>query len=214
MGGKKTMSRVTHWVFILWGVSTLIFPSTAVAQEGPTAQVKATVDRVLNILKDPTLKNAKKEEQRRTRLREAIYPRFDFTEMAKRSLGVHWRDRTSQEQKEFVSLFGALVEQSYYKKLDSYADEKVDYANEEADAKFAVVSTKIVNEKERLDIPIAYKLIRRDGEWKIYDVVVEDVSMVSNYRSQFNSIIQTSSYAELVRKMQFKQDVERLPGPR
>ena len=208
------MSKVTYWVFILWGIATLTLPSTAMAQEGPTAQVKATVDRVLNILKDPTLKNAKKEEQRRTRLREVIYPRFDFTEMAKRSLGVHWRDRTSQEREEFVRLFAALVEHSYYKKLDSYADEKIDYTSEEVDTKFAIVGTKIVNEKERLDIPIAYKLIRRDGEWKIYDVMVEDVSMVSNYRSQFNSIIQTSSYAELVRKMQFKQDVEKLPGPR
>lgn len=214
MGEREVMRKTAHWVFTLWGIGTLIFLPTALAQEGPSAQVKATVDRVLILLKDPILKNAGNEAQRQKRLREAIHSRFDFREMAKRSLGVHWRDRTLQEQEEFVSLFTNLVGRSYYKSLDAYTDEKIDYTKEEMDTRFAIVGTRIVNEKGRLDIPIDYKLIQRDGDWKVYDVVIEDVSMVSNFRSQFNSIIQTSSYAELVRKMRFKQDVESLPGAR
>lgn len=212
MGIGEIICKRAQRVFILWGIGTLIFLPTAAAQEGPTAQVKATIDRVVSILKDPALKNTAKDAQRQKQLQEAIYPRFDFREMAKRSLGVHWRDRTSQEQEEFVSLFTTLVAQSYSKSLDAYTDEKIDYIKEETDTQIAIVSTRIVNEKGRLDIPIDYKLIDRDGDWKVYDVVIEDVSMVSNFRSQFNSIIQTSSYTELVRKMRFKRNVERVPG--
>lgn len=141
------MHTVTPGAVVVCFVVAFVFFSAAVAQQGPSAQVKATVDRVLIILKDPTLKNAGNEAQRRKRLQEAIRPRFDFREMAKRSLGVHWRGRTFQEQEEFVSLFTDLVGQSYYKSLDSYTDEKIDYTKEEADTKFAVVSTRIVNEK-------------------------------------------------------------------
>lgn len=214
MGIGEIIGKRAQRVFVLWGIATLILSSTAAAQDGPTAQVKATIDQVVIILKDPVLKNAVKDAQRQKELQEAIYSRFDFREMAKRSLGVHWRNRTSEEQKEFVSLFTTLVAQSYYKSLDAYTDERIDYTNEQTDTKFAIVSTRIVNEKGRLDIPIDYKVIRRDGGWKVYDVVIEDVSMVSNYRSQFNSIIQTSSYAELIRKMRFKEEVERVPAAR
>jgi phospholipid transport system substrate-binding protein len=195
---------------ILYGIASLVFSGPSFAQGGPMPQVKVTVDRVLEILRDPSLKGPDKEEARRKKLKEAIYPRFDFLEMAKRSLGPHWRNRTPKEQEEFVDLFSDLLELSYANKLESYTDQEVTYTKEEVEDKFGVVATKIVSKKENLDIPIDYKLMLRDGQWKVYDVVIEGVSLVSNYRSQFNRIIQTSSYAELVQKMRVKQEAEAL----
>jgi len=204
------MARAIRKALILYGVSALVLSSVSFAQAGATAQVKGTIDKVLEILRDPALKAPDKAEARRKKLKEAIYPRFDFTEMAKRSLGMHWRNRTPKEQEEFVSLFADLLEQSYYKKLESYTDEEILYTKEQVEDKFGLVVTKIVSQKESIDIPIEYKLLRQDAQWRVYDVVIEGVSMVSNYRSQFNRIIETSSYAELVKRMRVKQEDEAL----
>ncbi|MFQ5846319.1 MAG: phospholipid-binding protein MlaC [Candidatus Methylomirabilales bacterium] len=204
------MRRVTRQTLILTGIGILVFSTLSFAQEGPTAQVKATINRVLDILRDPALKAPEKEEVRRTQLRAVIFTRFDFAEMARRSLGIHWRKRTPKERKEFVDLFADLLERSYHKKLESYTDQEILYTKEQADKRYGVVRTKIVSEKEHIDIPIDYKVIRRTGQWKVYDVVVEGVSLVSNYRTQFNRIIQTSSYANLLRKMRVKQEAEAL----
>jgi phospholipid transport system substrate-binding protein len=204
------MGRMARKALVLCGMIVFAWSTVAFAQEGATAQVKATIDRVLEILRDPALKGQEKEEVRRKKLKAVIYPRFDFSEMAKRSLGLHWRDRTPKEREEFVDLFADLLEQSYHKKLESYTDQEILFAKEQVDGKFGLVLTKIVSQKENLEIPIEYKLLRQDGEWRVYDVVIEAVSLVSNYRSQFNRIIQTSSYAELVRKMRVKQEAEAL----
>jgi len=204
------MARAIRKALILYGVSALVLSSVSFAQAGATAQVKATIDKVLEILRDPALKAPDKEEARRKKLKEAIYPRFEFAEMAKRSLGMHWRNRTPKEQEEFVSLFADLLEQSYYKKLESYTDEEILYTKEQVEDTFGLVVTKIVSQKENIDIPIEYKLLRQDAQWRVYDVVIEGVSMVSNYRSQFNRIIETSSYAELVKRMRVKQEAEAL----
>ena len=204
------MARPIRKALILYGISALVLSSISFAQAGATAQVKGTVDKVLEILRDPALKAPDKAEARRKKLKEVIYPRFDFLEMAKRSLGTHWRNRTPKEREEFVSLFADLLEQSYYKKLESYTDEEILYTKEQVDEKFGVVATKIVSQKENIDIPIEYKLLRQDAQWRVYDVVIEGVSMVSNYRSQFNRIIETSSYAELVKRMRVKQEDEAL----
>lgn len=204
------MGGVTRKSLILYGIGCLAFSSLCFAQESPALQVKATIDQVMEILKDPVLKAPEKEEARRKRLKEVIYPRFDFSEMAKRSLGLHWRKRTPQERKEFVDLFADLLEGSYHKKIEAYTDQEILYTKEEVNDKFGVVTTKIVSEKEDLDIPIDYKLIRRDAQWMVYDVVIEGVSLVSNYRTQFNRIIRTSSFDALMRKMRVKQEAEAL----
>jgi len=202
------MGRKRGKALIYCGMAALVCAAWASAQEGATAQVKETIDKVLAILRDPALKGPDKEERRRKKLKDAIYPRFDFSEMAKRSLATHWRDRTQKEREEFVNLFADLLEQSYHKKLESYTDQEIIYAKEQIEDKFGLVATKIVSQKENLDIPIDYKLMRQDGQWRVYDVVIEGVSLVSNYRGQFNRIIQTSSYAELIRKMRVKQEAE------
>jgi len=204
------MARPIRKALILYGISALVLSSVSFAQTGATAHVKETIDKVLEILRDPALKAPDKADARRKKLKEAIYPRFEFAEMAKRSLGTHWGKRTPQEREEFVSLFADLLEQSYYKKLESYTDEEILYTKEQVEDKFGLVVTKIVSQKENIDIPIEYKLLRQDAQWRVYDVVIEGVSMVSNYRSQFNRIIETSSFAELVKRMRVKQEDEAL----
>ena len=204
------MAGAIRRALILYGISALVLSSVSFAQAGATAQVKGTIDKVLEILRDPALKAPDKAEVRRKKLKEVIYPRFDFLEMAKRSLGMHWRNRTPKEREEFVSLFADLLERSYYKTLESYTDEEILYTKEQVEDKFGLVVTKIVSQKENIDIPIEYKLLRQDAQWLVYDVVIEGVSMVSNYRSQFNRIIETSSYAELVKRMRVKQEDEAL----
>jgi phospholipid transport system substrate-binding protein len=205
---RDTMGRKRGKALIFCGMAALVCAAWAFAQEGATAQVKETIDRVLAILRDPALKGPDKEELRRKKLKDAIYPRFDFSEMAKRSLATHWRDRSQKEREEFVNLFADLLEQSYHKKLESYTDQVIIYSKEQIEDKFGLVATKIVSQKENLEIPIDYKLMRQDGQWRVYDVIIEGVSLVSNYRGQFNRIIQTSSYAELIRKMRVKQEAE------
>ena len=112
------------------------------------------------------------------------------------------------EREEFERLFADLLERSYHEKLDAYTAQEIRYTDEEVDGRFAVVRTEIVSKKEKSEIPVDYKLVRRNGQWKVYDLAIEDVSLVNNYRAQFNRIIQTSSYAELVRKMRAKHEDE------
>lgn len=202
------MGKVLRKALILYGLSALVFSSVSFAQDGPTVQVKATIDRVLDILKDPALKGPEKETARGERMRQVIFARFDFQEMAKRSLGPHWRQRTAQEQKEFVDIFADLLERSYRQKIERHTDQEIIYTQEEIDGKFGVVGTAIVDKREKLEIPVEYRVIRHNDQWKVYDVVTDGISLVSNYRSQFNSIIQKSSYGELVQRMRIKQETE------
>lgn len=176
--------------------------SLALAAE-PMEVMKGTIDEVIRILKDPTLREPRKKEERRVLLDKAIIVRFDFTEMAKRSLAVHWRERTPDEQKEFADLFGKLLESSYIGKIEAYTDEKVVYTGEIRDGDFAEVKTKVLIRQD--EIPIDYRLLQRGPDWKVYDVVIDGVSLVSNYRNQFNKVIRNSSYEELVKKMKAKE---------
>jgi phospholipid transport system substrate-binding protein len=137
-------------------------------------------------------------------LAEAIYPRFDFAEMAKRSLGPHWVRLTPEEQREFVKIFTALMGRAYADNIESYTSQDVLYTRESEDQNYAEVDTKIVTEN-RLPVSINYKLHSVGKEWKIYDLVIEDISVVNNYRSQFNRVIARSSFADLVRTMKEKQ---------
>ncbi|MBI4522728.1 MAG: ABC transporter substrate-binding protein [Deltaproteobacteria bacterium] len=166
----------------------------------PTEQVRTTVDKVVAILQNPELKSESKREERRNQLRQAIYPRFDFTEMAKRALGSHWGRRTTEEQREFVKHFSELLEKSYVDQIDSYNSEKIAYVREVQDKDRAEVDTKILGRKGEA-LPVNYKLHLVNGEWKVYDVVIENISLVNNYRSQFNRVIATSSYEELIRRL-------------
>lgn len=169
----------------------------------PGDQVRQTTDKLLAILKDPQLKGESKKNERRDKLREVIYQRFDFTEMARRSLGSEWRRRSPEEQKEFVKLFTGLLERAYLDNIESYNGEKFRYLKEQEDNNHAEVDTKIIDNKGQ-EFSVNYRLHKVNGDWKVYDVVIEDISLVNNYRSQFNRVLATSSYEELVNRMKGK----------
>ncbi|MBI2360412.1 MAG: ABC transporter substrate-binding protein [Deltaproteobacteria bacterium] len=169
----------------------------------PTDQTRATADKVLSILTNPELKSEPKKKERRDQLRQAIYPRFDFADMAKRSLGSHWQRRTPEEQQQFQKLFTELLERSYVDAIESYNGEKIVYGREKEDKNRAEVPTKVVTKKGE-EFSINYNLHLVSGEWKVYDIVIENVSLVNNYRSQFNRILANSSFGELVKKLQEK----------
>src|SRR5256885_7695712 len=171
----------------------------------PTDQLRAQIDRAVKILEDPELKKDGRQRERREAVRQVANDIFDFSETAKRSLARHWTPRTQAERDEFVSLFADLLERSYIGKIELYGGEKVQFVGESLEGEGAVVRTKLVT-KQGTEIPIEYRMLRRGDKWLGYDVVIEGVSLISNYRTQFNQIITTSSFQELIKKMKTKQD--------
>jgi phospholipid transport system substrate-binding protein len=169
----------------------------------PTDQLKSQVDRALKVLEDPVLKEKPKE--RRVAVRKVADDIFDFGETAKRSLGRHWNARTQVERDEFVKLFGDLLERSYISKIELYGGEKIQYVGDKIEGDQASVQSKLLT-KSGSDVPIEYRMLKKGDRWLVYDVIIEGVSLIANYRTQFNKIIQTSSYAELVRKMKTRQE--------
>jgi phospholipid transport system substrate-binding protein len=170
----------------------------------PLEQLRGQIDRVLKILEDPELKKGG-NPTRRAAVRKIADDIFDFQETAKRSLARHWQPRTPAERDEFVQLFADLLERSYISKIELYGGEKIAYLNDAVEGDQAIVRTKIVT-KSGAEVPVDYRMLKRGERWLVYDVIIEGVSLVANYRTQFNKIIQTSSYAELVKKMKIKQD--------
>jgi len=181
----------------LTAIIALVTAGTAVAGE-PTDQVRRSVDEVLKFVQSQPDGPA-----RRTAVRQAANRLFDFEETAKRALGPHWQQRTPAEREEFVRLFSDLLEAAYVGKIDLYQGEKITYAGEAVDGDQAMVKTRIVT-KQGNEVPVDYRLLREKGRWRVYDVIIEGVSLVANYRTQFNKIIQTSSYDDLVKRMRAK----------
>ena len=169
----------------------------------PTEKIRQTTDKILSILADPSLKKPAKVKERRRLIRKVVDERFDWEEMARRSLAKHWAPRTDEEKKEFVRLFGELLERTYMSKVEGYSGEKVLYVGEKADGEYATVNVKIVTEKNT-DIPVEYRLKKEGDDWLVYDISIEGVSLVNNYRTQFNSIITQSSYENLIKKLKEK----------
>ncbi|MBM4298563.1 MAG: ABC transporter substrate-binding protein [Deltaproteobacteria bacterium] len=188
----------------------LLLLATAAHAGLPTDQIRATVDKAVVVLLDPRLKAAAKTKERRAQLKQIFFTRFDFTEMAKRSLGANWRRRTPQEQEEFVRLFTDVLERAYADIIESYSDEKIVYINERIDAQYADVNSKVVTAKGQ-EYTINYKAHLVGSEWKIYDVVAENISLVNNYRSQFTRVIAKESYEELVRRLKDKSEFAGAP---
>ena len=180
----------------------LLLPGAARAGV-PTDQIRVTVDRVLAILKDPALNAAGSKEARRSELSKTILPRFDFEEMAKRSLGAEWRRRTPTEQEEFIRLFTELLKNSYIESIESYHGDKVIYRSESQDGAYAEVGTKVINDAGE-EFTIDYRLNLEGNQWKVYDVIIENISIVNNYRSQFTRILGKSSFATLLQTIRDK----------
>ncbi len=185
---------------------------TGVAGAGePLEKIRATVEEVLAVLADETLHTPERQALRRDKLRQAVYQRFGFAEMARRALGRHWRGLDANQRQEFVGLFSDLLERSYVGKIEGAgADSQVAYPKETIDEEgFASVLTVITN---RLGsrIEVEYRLLQRNDNtrWEVYDVVIEGVSLINNYRTQFNNIIHRTSYDGLVKQLRLKQEQE------
>ena len=162
-----------------------------------TSQLKGTIEKVIKITQDEALKNDL--QARREALRETINGRFNYRQMVMRSLAKNWDTRSDQERQEFIALFKSLLENSYANKLEAYQDEKINYVDEIVKGKYALVKTEIVRKSSTIGVD--YKLIQENGNWKVYDFVIEGVSMIRNYRSQFTKIIRRDSYEVLVQKL-------------
>lgn len=191
---------------ILLAVAALFSATAAFA--GPSDDVKKTVDEVVRIVASKEMKQ--NDQKRRQALKKTISLVFDYTEMAKRSLGKHWNQRTPDEKKRFAELFATLLENSYAGKIESYNNEKIVYLKELIDGDHAEVKSKVVTAK-RDEFTLDYRMINRNGKWMAYDVVIEGVSLVSNYRTQFNKIITNGGYAQLVKKLETKTDELKAP---
>jgi phospholipid transport system substrate-binding protein len=166
----------------------------------PTEAIRDAVNQGVDILKKAKFDNQKQRAQVIDRLRQIVYPLFDFNEMAMRSLGANWRRLNPQQRQEFVSTFTALLEKTYADQIDLYNGQKVVYSGESTDGNYAQVDSRIIDKNEQT-YSVVYRLHRVEGKWKIYDVVAENISLVNNYRSQFNRVIARSSFEELLKTM-------------
>lgn len=193
--------KVTVYLFLA-AILLLLSPGSAAAGE-PTEEIRAAVSRGVEILNGAKLDGGKDKAETIGRLKNVVYPLFDFEEMAKRSLGAHWRRLDPQRQKEFVTLFTDLLEKTYANSINLFDGQKVVYTGETVDQDYAEVGTKIITKKGEA-FSAVYKLRRVDGKWKVYDVVAEGISVVNNYRSQFNRVIVNSSLDELMKRLKEK----------
>jgi phospholipid transport system substrate-binding protein len=179
----------------------LVLGAAAGAQAGPaTDRLKPEVERVLGVLENPALRGEAKTQERRQAIRAITDGVFDWTEMARRALGRHWNARTPAEQQEFVGLFRDLIERAYIAKIEKYRGEKLAYAGERSDGDQAMVRTR-VETKPGQEVGIDYRMSRQGSRWMVIDVLVENISLVGNYRSQFDDVIKTSSFEELVKRI-------------
>lgn len=167
--------------------------------EPPTEIVRSTITEVFRILKDEKLKDPTKLILRRRMLEKVIASRFDYTEMSKRALAAHWIPLTTVERTEFVELFKSFLSDRYAEKIEGYSGEQVAYLSERIEGNYAEVRTELRSSK--VETPMDYRLHMKDGTWHAYDIIVDGVSLVKNYRSQFDKIIRTSSYQELVHRL-------------
>ncbi|MEN8211612.1 MAG: ABC transporter substrate-binding protein [Thermodesulfobacteriota bacterium] len=186
-------------------VISFFIPGNKILASPVHDQLKGTIDNVLEILRDDSLKEDEKKEEKIESLRRILHERFSFAKMSQLSLARHWRKRSDEEKKVFIDMFGQLLEETYVSKIDTYTDEKVVYVKEFIRGKKAQINTKIIT--DTVEIPIDYRMYEtKDGKWMVYDLVIEGVSLVGNYRSQFDQILQKESYEKLVENLKKKLD--------
>ena len=197
---RKILQVGTILFFFLLSLAGDVFANSPI-----TSELKQTIDKVIQIVSDPDLKKTPK--LRREKLRKTIGFRFNYNQMVRRSLARNYKNRTNKEREEFTGLFKKLLENSYASKIENYQDETINYVDEKVKGKYALVKTEIVRKDGTIDVD--YKLIKENGRWTVYDFVIEEVSLIRNYRSQFSKIIKTESYGALVAKLTKKiKDLE------
>jgi len=196
--------RIVHGLVVVLTVAMLAAFDPASAGP-PTEQLRAQMDGVVKVLEDPELKREGRQVERRAAIRRLANEIFDFSETARRSLGQHWQARTPAEREQFVRLYADLLERSYIGKIELYSGERILFVGDTIERDQATVRTRLQT-KAGTEIPVDYRMHRVGDRWLTYDVAIEGVSMVANYRAQFNKIIQASGYASLVSKLTEKQE--------
>jgi phospholipid transport system substrate-binding protein len=200
------MTHLLYKFALAIGLAAILTIGTRAAEVSASVaadQVKATIDKVMEILRDPALQGSGKKSERREKLRQIVLPRFDFAEMAKRALGSNW-NRYPDQQREFVTAFTQLLEETYADQIEAANGDKVVYLSERADKDYAEVATRVISAKGE-ETSMTYKLHPVESDWKVYDIVVENVSVVNNYRAQFNRVLSNASLDELIKRMKEKR---------
>ncbi len=169
----------------------------------PTEQIKLTTEKILAIVKDPGLKGLDKEAERQKQMRKSVDERFDWTAMSRSAIGKHWRDLSEPQRKEFTRVFSELIEKNYMSQIESYTGEKILYKGDKIDGAYGVADVVIVTLRGT-DIPVSYRVLKKGSAWLVYDVSIEGVSLVNNYRSQIGSILNSSSFDALIVKIKAK----------
>ena len=199
------MNRKIVWAYVLFAISLIWVSEQVFAESHITTDLKGTIDQVMEIVSDKSLQ--KNPTLRREKLRQVIGLRFNYKQMVMRSLAKNYMDRSDKERKEFTRLFKKQLEYSYASKIENYRNEIINYTGEQVKGKYALVKTQIVRKDGVIDVD--YKMLKENGQWLVYDFVIEGVSLIRNYRSQFSKIISTESYATLVSKLSKKvEDLE------
>ena len=179
---------------------TLAVTAMSLAASSPTDEVRTSVDAVLAILDNEQLNY----DDKRTQIRVIVKERFDFRAMSQRTLATNWKKTTDEEKDKFVELFSQLIENSYVGKIESYTNERVDYPGEKVSGRKAVVETLIITSSA--DIPVDYRVYQKGQQWLVYDVIIEGVSLISNYRSSYQEIMKKEGFDGLLAKMRAKID--------
>ena len=185
--------------FLMMAVA-LSFTSASLAASSPTDDVRTSVNAILVILQNGELD----VQQKRADISKIITKRFDFRAMSQRTLATNWKKTSDEEKKQFTALFSQLIESSYVGKIEAYTNEKVEYPGEKVKGKKAVVETLILTSSA--DIPVNYKLYQKGDQWLVYDVIIEGISLISNYRSSYQEIMKNEGFDGLLNKMQAKID--------
>jgi phospholipid transport system substrate-binding protein len=193
---------------LLFSLSFALATVALVSAGDPIQQIKQTTDQILSVLSNPELKTPGKAMERKFQFAQVLDERFDWEEFSRRSLARHWAGRTPQEKNEFVQLYRDLLQRTYLEKVDDYSGEAVRYEGDTLEGGYATAKVKIQTKKGN-DITVEYRMLKKGPSWKVYDVSIEGVSLVNNYRQQFNSILQKSTFQELLQRLKEKST---LPG--
>jgi phospholipid transport system substrate-binding protein len=190
-------------VFLFFLLANGLCPGVHAAQNpDPSEQLRPYIDKIVSILTDPELQGEEACLKRREKVMAMAQERFDFDEMSRRVLGPQWRSLSADEQNHFVGLFTTLLEHAYIGKIEDYSDQKVEIRNQRVRNDRAQVETDIID--KNIVIPVSYIMLLKNGEWLVYDIVVEGVSLVRNYMEQFKEIIRKNGYPSLLKQMEKK----------
>ena len=196
----KFLFLVTIAVFLLAGYRQ--GTSASIRQDGPMIQMKEAVDQILVIMRGEQFSQPETRADEKKRIVAILQQHFDFEEMSMRTLARYWKERTPEEKQYFMKLFTRLLENTYVDRVDTYSGELLVFTGEKIKGRYAEVYSNFV--KNNLEVPVYYRLKNDNGSWKVYDVIIEGVSLIRNYRTQFQSILDRENYQELVKKMEEK----------